>query len=137
MKKKLLAYLLSATMAVSAAAPCVTVTASATEDTSAAVKTVQAADEEDSEEVVNGPEISQVTNGTDWSGTEYVYLPQLDKYSDDAITEKYCSALIDSSAVSAGTAKVIVNDTEMIASWSDDHPELVYDFSYSEVFPSK
>lgn len=134
MKKKLLAYLLSATMAVSAAAPCVTMTASATEDTSASVKTVQAAedDSDDSEEVVNGPEISQVTNGTDWSGTEYVYLPQLDKYSDDAITEKYCSALIDSSAVSAGTAKVIVNDTEMIASWSDDHPELVYDFSYSD-----
>ena len=43
MKKKLLAYLLSATMAVSAAAPCVTMTASATEDTSAAVKTVQTA----------------------------------------------------------------------------------------------
>ena len=57
MKKKLLAYLLSATMAVSAAAPCVTMTASATEDTSAAVKTVQTA-EDDSEEVGNGPEIS-------------------------------------------------------------------------------
>lgn len=118
-------------MAVSAAAPCVTMTASATEDTSAAVKTVQAA-EDDSEEVVNGPEISQVTSGTDWSGTEYVYLPQLDKYSDDANTKKYSQALIDSDAVSAGTAKVIVNDTEMIASWSDDHPELVYDFSYSD-----
>lgn len=131
MKKKLLAYLLSATMAVSAAAPCVTMTASATEDTSAAVKTVQTA-EDDSEEVVNGPEISEVTSGKDWSGTEYVYLPQLDKYSDDANTKKYSQALIDSDAVSAGTAKVIVNDTEMIASWSDDHPELVYDFSYSD-----
>lgn len=131
MKKKLLAYLLSATMAVTAAAPCVTMTAAATEDTSASVKTVQAA-EEDSEEIVNGPEISEVTGGTDWSGTEYVYLPQLDKYSDDANTKKYSGALIDSEAVSAGTAKVIVNDTEMIASWSDDHPELVYDFSYSD-----
>lgn len=76
MKKKLLAYLLSATMAVSAAAPCVTMTAAAAENTSEAVRTVQAA-EDDSEEVVNGPEISEVTSGTDWSGKEYVYLPQL------------------------------------------------------------
>ena len=75
MKKKLLAYLLSATMAVTAAAPCVTMTVAATENTSVAMKTVQAA-EDDSEEVVNGPEISEVTSGTDYSGTAYVYLPQ-------------------------------------------------------------
>lgn len=130
MKKKLLAYLLSATMAVTAAAPCVTMTVAATENTSVAMKTVQAA-EDDSEEVVNGPEISEVTSGTDYSGTAYVYLPQLDKYSNDANIEKYSKALIDNDAVKAGTAKVIVNDTEMKASWSEDHPELVYDLTYS------
>lgn len=125
MKKKLLAYLLSATMAVSAAAPCVTMTAAAAENTSEAVKTVQAA-EDDSEEVVNGPEISEVTSGTDWSGKEYVYLPQLQQYSDDDNTKNYTKALVDYDAVKAGTAKVIINDTEMIAFDSEEHPELVY-----------
>ena len=125
MKKKLLAYLLSATMAVSAAAPCVTMTAAAAENTSEAVRTVQAA-EDDSEEVVNGPEISEVTSGTDWSGKEYVYLPQLQQYSDDDNTKNYTKALVDYDAVKAGTAKVIINDTEMIAFDSEEHPELVY-----------